>query len=573
MALDCYTIKMLALELDGKLKGGRIDKIYQMSKVQLLMTVRSLGENHRLYISCDASKGRVCITNQKFENPDVPPVFCMLMRKHFAGGKIKEITAKENERIIIIRTENTNELFEPVEKNLIIELMGKYSNIILTDGDNRIIDCVFHVDFTVSEKRQILPGLYYETAPVADKINPYMSDSNIFIDILKNSSDFEKTLIDNFSGMSPILAREIVYRGKGDYINCAMEYSKILKLLEDKDIKPTALLEKRTKKPKELYIFDIMQYEDYYEKKYFLSVNECVDYFYGQDEKLRRITEKKAELKAVVSKHIKKVSKKLDIHLKNIEKAKSKDKYRIYAELITANLYKLKENSKEVLLENYYDDNNLLKIPMDETISPARNSKKYFEKYNKEKNMEKVSSQMAVELKDELLYLNEVMDMIDIADDLKSLSEIRDELVFGDYIELKKNEIKKKKDAVSQPNKFISSEGYTILSGKNNRQNEILTLKTASKNDLWFHARNVAGSHTVIRCEGEEVNEKTIEEAAIIAAYYSKKSEDTKVDVDYTLVKYVKKPQGAKPGMVIYDNFKSITVVPDKELIEKMKED
>ena len=571
MALDCYTHMMLANELNDKLNGGRIDKIYQMSRVQLLMTVRSFGDNYRLYISSDASKGRVCLTNMKFENPDVPPVFCMLMRKHLSGGKITDIKAVKNERIIKISVENTNELFETVNKTLIIEMMGKYSNIILVNDENRIIDCVTHVDFTVSEKRQILPGLYYEMPPSAEKYDPFVTDYSDMLKIFGSNENIENTLIDSFKGMSPMLAREIEYRGNGDYINSCMEYSKILKAVSERSVTPVVLCEKSSGKPKEVYFTDVLQYGDYYEKKFFESINEAVDYFYGSQEQIRKIDEKKTALKGIISKHIKRVSKKLDIHLKNLEKAKNKDKYRIYAELITANLYKLTKNAKVVEVENYYDDNNLIKIPMDETISPARNSKKYFEKYNKEKNMEKISKEMVSELGEELEYLNEVADMVMICDDTKSLSEIKEELISEGYIEEKKNERQKKKTALSLPNEFLSTDGFTIFAGRNNRQNEQLTLKSSLKTDLWFHVRNAAGSHTVIRTEGREVSDTAIAEAAAIAAYYSKRSKDSKVDVDYTLIKYVKKPSGAKPGMVIYDNFKGITVEPDPKLIEKLK--
>lgn len=571
MALDCYTYMMLANELRDKLVGGRIDKIYQMSRVQLLLTVRSLGNNYRLYISSDAAKGRVCLTEMKFENPDVPPVFCMLMRKHLSGGKIIGIEAVKNERIIKIYVENTNELFETVNKTLIVEMMGKYSNIILVNNDNRIIDCVTHVDFTLSEKRQILPGLYYEMPPSAEKCDPFSTDYSDMLKIFGSSENIEISLMDNFSGMSPMLAREIVYRGNGDYINSCMEYRKILNSVADGKCNPVVLLEKSSGKPKEVYFTDIMQYGDYYEKKFFDSINEAVDFLYGSQEQLKKIDEKKAVLQSVISKHIKRVSKKLNIHLKNLEKAKNKDKYRIYAELITANLYKLTKNAKVAEVENYYDNNNLIRIPMDETVSPARNGKKYFEKYNKEKNMEKISKEIVGELEKELEYINDVSDMIMICDDIKSLSEIKDELVSEGYIEDKKNEKQKKKAAISLPNEFVSTDGFTIFAGKNNRQNEQLTLKASAKNDLWFHVRNAAGSHTVIRTENREVSDTAILEAAVIAAYYSKRSNDSKVDVDYTLIKYVKKPSGAKPGMVIYDNFKGITVEPDRNLVEKLK--
>ena len=571
MALDCNILRFLGEELKEKLVGGRIDKIYQMSKTQLLLTVHAFGNNYRLYISCDAQKGRVCLTEQKFENPDTPPVFCMLLRKHLSGGKIIDISVVQNERILRIETENTDELFDTTKKVLIVEIMGKHSNIILTDGDGRIMDCISRVDFTVSEKRQVLPGLYYEEPPKTQKINPYEADSSQVLNILSGSHKLDEALMENFCGMSPMLSREISFQADNDAIKGAVILKNYFNKIENFQKNPLVLIDKKTKEPKDYYIFDIEQYGDFYEKKFFNSVNECVDFFYSGKEEKKKLDEKKLNIISIVNKAVSKTSKKLDIHNKNILKAQKKDKYRIYAELITANLYKLTQNSKSVQLENYYDNNNLIDIPLDETISPARNAKKYFEKYNKEKNMEKVSRQMIGELEEELKYLFTVKDMTEICNDEKSLSEIHEELVFGEYIKDKNSYSKKKKNISAKPLEFISSDGFLIMCGRNNRQNEELTLKISSKNDLWLHVRNAAGSHTVVRSSGQEIPDKTLLEAAIIAAYYSKKSNDTKVDVDYTSVRYVKKPSGAKPGMVIYDNFKGITVEPSSEVIEKLK--
>lgn len=571
MALDCNILRFLGKELNEKLVGGRIDKVYQMSKTQLLLTVHAKGENHRLYISCDAQKGRVCLTNQKYENPDVPPVFCMFLRKHLLGGKITDINTVKNERILKIETENTDELFETTKRILIVEIMGKHSNIILTDGNGRILDCIARIDFTVSQKRQVLPGLYYEEPPKSDKLDPFETDSSEMLNILSKGKELSEDIMSNFCGMSPILAREIAYKANNDPINGAVIFKNYLNKIENFEKNPLVLIDRKTSEPKDCYVFDIEQYGDFYDKKFFNTANECVDFFYAQKETKRKIDEKRSAVVSVVNKAISKTSKKLDIHNKNINKALKKDKYRIYAELITANLYKLTKNAKSALLENYYDNNNLLEVPLDETISPSRNAKKYFEKYNKEKNMEKISRQMVAELEKELEYLFTVKDMAEICGDEKSLAEIKEELVFGGYVSEKNTNSKKKKVVISKPLEFVSSDGFLIMCGRNNRQNEELTLKIASKNDLWLHVRNVAGSHTVIRSAGEQIPDKTLEEAAIIAAYYSKKSKDTKVDVDYTQVRYVKKPSGAKPGMVIYDNFKGITVEPSKSVIENLK--
>lgn len=574
MALDCNTLYFLGKELNERLVGGRIDKVYQMSKTQLLLTVHSKGINCRLYLSCDAQKGRVCLTERKYENPDAPPVFCMLLRKHLSGGKITDIKTVKNERIFKMEIQNTDELFETTKRVLIVEIMGKHSNIILTDGDGRILDCMARIDFTVSQKRQVLPGLYYEEPPKSEKIDPFSADTSEMLNALSKYEKLEEGIMASFCGMSPLLAGEIAFLAENDPIKGAVILKKYLEKTENFQKNPVVLIDKKTNEPKNYYIFDIMQYGDFYDKRFFDTVNECVDFFYGEKDVKRKIDEKKANVVSAVNRAISKTSKKLDIHNKNIAKALKKDKYRIYAELITANLYKLTKNAKSALLENYYDNNKPLEVPLDETLSPAKNAKKYFEKYNKEKNMEKISRQMATELERELEYLFTVRDMAEICGDEKSLSEIKEELVFGGYVNeknSKKTNMKKKKATFSKPLEFVSSDGFLIMCGRNNRQNEELTLKIASKNDLWLHVRNVAGSHTVIRSSGEDIPDKTLEEAAIIAAYYSKKSNDTKVDVDYTAVRYVKKPANAKPGMVIYDNFKGITVEPSKKIVENLK--
>ena len=269
MALDCNILRFLADELNKELQGGRIDKIYQMSKTQILLTVRSLGGNYRLYASCDANKGRVCLTNQKFENPDVPPVFCMLMRKHLSGGKIIRIYTEKNERILKIEVENTNELFEVTKKILIVEIMGKHSNIILTDENGRIIDCVSRVDFTVSEKRQVLPGLYYDKPPKMEKNDPFETDMAKMLELLSASKDISRSLMDNFEGMSPILSREIAYRADNDPIKAVVVFREYLSKIENYEKIPVILVDKKTKEFKDYYVFDINQYDSFYEKKFF----------------------------------------------------------------------------------------------------------------------------------------------------------------------------------------------------------------------------------------------------------------------------------------------------------------
>ena len=576
MALDASTLAALAFELNDKLKGGRIDKIYQMSRSQVLLTVRSLGENYRLLLSCDASKGRVCLTSQTFENPDMPPVFCMLMRKHLSGGKILGISAVPNERIVKIHAESTNELFEVTQKVLIVEPMGKHSNIILTDENNRIIDSIRHIDFTLSEKRQVLPGLFYELPPLQEKVDartlcgeellPYFTACNAM------EKPISQMLLDTFLGMSPILAREIEHRSGGDGKIAFQIYEEFLTKMEKHDFSPVLLFKKDTKEPKELYLWDIEQYGDFYEKKSFPTVNECVDSFYCTKETKRKLEEKRDTVATVIDKNLSRLYKKIDIHEKNLKKAEKKDRYRIYAEILTANLYQLNENKKEVCLPNYYDENRPLTIPMDETISPARNAKKYFEKYNKEKNMEKISHEMLKEIHEEISYLLSVKDLLELSEDEKNITEIKEELISGGYLSDKSGKKKKKEVRISGPMQFIASDGTVILCGKNNRQNEELTLKIASKHDLWLHIRNIPGSHTVIRNGGNPISDETLYEAALIAAQYSKSAKDTKAAVDYTKVKYVKKPSGAKPGMVIYDNFETILVEPDAARVEKMKQ-
>ena len=569
MALDASTLSALAYELNNALSGGRLDKVYQMSKSEALLTVRSLGTNYKLLLSCDASKGRVCLTEQTYENPDKPPVFCMLMRKHLSGGKILNIETIKNERIVKIEVENTNELFELTKRILYIEIMGKHSNIILTDENNRILDSIRHIDFTISEKRQVLPGFYYEYPPAQDKFDPTVMPLTEISEILsKSPKNVEQTLVENFLGISPILAREIE-ASNGSKAEILLDY---LDKSTKHEYNPVILLDKsKNNLPKFLYIFDLAQYGDFYEKKYFDTVNECVDTFYRTQETKRRIDEKKEALDKVISSHVSRITKKIDIHNKNIKKAEKKDKYRVYAELITTNLYRLKENAQEVILENYYDENREMAIPMDETMSPSRNAKKYFEKYNKEKNMEKMSAKLIDELMVELSYLNSVKDLLDISDDPKIVAEIREELIENKYISEPQTKKKKIQQSVSKPLEFTSSDGFLILCGRNNRQNDELTLKIAHKNDTWLHIRDIPGCHTIIRCDGNPVPDVTLHEAALIAAHYSKDKNNTKASVDYTNVRYVKKPSGSKPGMVIYDNFKTVIVEPNTEKVESLR--
>jgi predicted ribosome quality control (RQC) complex YloA/Tae2 family protein len=472
------------------------------------------------------------------------------------------------------------------EKSLIIEIMGKHSNIILVQNDNKIIDSIKHVDFTTSAVRQVLPGLFYELPPAQDKISPPVCTIDMLFEKLKAASGdllLDKLLLSSFVGMSPLMAREITYRKTGspkafvcdtDCIDFAAHTIGFIKSFLKNPSSGCIVLDDASDKPVAFSCVSLNQYTGMGKIKQCSSLSQAVETFFDVRDMHDRLTQKAAGTIKLINNNIERCDKKIALHTENIKKAKNREKYKIFGDLLTANLYRIDANSESVTVENYYSEAlEKLEIPLKPELSPSKNAQRYYKLYNKAKATEEHSKKQLEDAEIEKAYLETVLDSVSRVSSPADIAEIRDELSEQGYISTG-NPKKKKSQKKSVPMEFLSSDGYTILVGRNNKQNDELTIKTAYSTDMWLHTKNIPGSHVIIRTGGTgEVPDNTLVEAATIAAYFSKAQKATGVPVDYTLIKNIRKPNGSKPGFVIYETNYTVFVTPDEKLVESLKKE
>lgn len=575
MAFDTLCVKKIVSELLGKLEGGKIDKIYQPEKDELLLIIRTKTENLRLVLSASSNNPRIHFTENIKENPLAAPMFCMLLRKHIQGGKIINICQPEYERIVSIDIESRNELGDIVEKHLICEITGRNSNIILCDETYRIIDSAKHIDFLQSAVRQILPGGQYVLPPKQDKIPILSSDvKNTVLDFSKEGQRLENVIMDAVSGISPLTAREIVYGvlKSSSYVVSEIseeEKSAITKAVRDFNENLTfspCIIFDSYKKPVEFSAIAISQYGENYKTEFYNSMSEVIEKFYAERDRRERMHQKSAFLTKLLKNNIERCAKKLSILQNTLKEAENKEKYKIYGDLVTANIYKITKGDKSVTVENYYTpENQTVKIDLKSTLTPSENAQRYYKLYSKLKNAEiEVEKQIKSTLSD-LEYFESTLALTENLTSETDINAVKAELIDLGYIK-RQSGGKRQKTQQAKPLHFVSSDGFDIYVGKNNTQNDYLTLRFANSSDLWFHTKQIHGSHTIIKLGiNKDVPDRTILEAAQLAAFYSKARQSSQVPVDYTKIKNVKKPNGAKPGMVIYDNYNTLYVTP-KEL-------
>ncbi|MGM9936651.1 MAG: NFACT family protein [Candidatus Ornithomonoglobus sp.] len=573
MALDAVAIRAITEELRC-LEGGRIDKIAQPERDEIVIHVRTREEHYKLVVSASSAHPRLHLTEGSKKNPQTAPLFCMLLRKHIGSGRIVSVEQSGFERIVKISVESYDELGDLTTKQLIIEIMGRYSNIILINSENRIIDAIKHIDESVSSVREILPGGLYEAPPEQDKkaLIDFDMDSMLSFD---KPVKADRALISMIAGISPLTARELVYsvfkttdvNAQSINTNKAAELKLAVLRLAEKvrsgDFRPCMITDKNTGKIIEFSATDIRQYEALAEVEYYDSMNSLVDSFYYKRDMHDRMRQKSADVIKLLNNNAERIAKKISILERTIKDAQKLDQYRVYGDLLTANIYRIEDGMKEIEAENFYEPGSTVKIALDPSLSPAKNAQRWYKKYNKSKTALTEASKQLETARADLEYIESTLAMAENAETVEDITAIRNELAEQGYIQRKTNGSKKKKAAASKPMHFVSSDGFDIYVGRNNMQNDYLTLRYANNADWWFHTKDVHGSHTVIKLGlDKKVPKRTILEAAQLAAYYSKARESAQVPVDYTVIKNVHKPNGAKPGMVIYDSYNTVYVKP-----------
>ena len=585
MAFDAIVVNSLARELNEMLEGTKIDKVYQPEKDEVCLKIRSGKDNYKLVLSASPSHPRVYIAdNYEKQNPKKAPVFCMTLRKHIQSGVIAGVVQVGFERIIRIAIDSYDELREKTRKYLYVEIMGKHSNIILVhDTENRILDSIKRVPPSVSRLRQILPGMAYELPPVQDKINPMANiDRQELIDRIR-SCDMQifKAIYSNILGLSPTVAREICYRldidksmssleiGDGEIDRIIKEINLMFGKLELGQAYPNMIIDQKRDKIVEFSSIKLNQYEDLTEIN-FDRVSQAIESYYISKDIKDRINQRASAMKKSLQIKLDRVNNKIKKQNQELLESEKADDYRVKGEILTSYIYMVQKGMEEVELDNFYDNNSKIRVSLNKNLTPSENAQKYFKKYNKLKNAsEEISKQIKINL-EESEYLENSLLAIENCDNDKDLKEIREELIREGYIKsyrMPKKDIKPN----TQYLKYMSSGGNLIMVGKNNKQNDYLTLRLADNEDLWFHTKNIPGSHVVLKCAGKKVLDEEILEAATLAAYYSKAKMSANVPVDYTIKKHVKKPSGAKPGMVIYETNKTAYVTPSDEAKAKIR--
>lgn len=580
MAFDAVSVRCLTDELQEKLINGRIDKIYQPEKDEITINIRTFDESCKLVLSASSAHPRVHFTSVSKKNPKSAPLFCMLLRKHIGSGKITAVEQIGFERIIKISIESYDELGDLTTKYLIAEIMGRHSNIILTNSDMKIIDCIKHIDFTVSSVREVLPGLQYVSPPPQDKTDLTDIGETVNIDFSSPVNTADKAILSSVAGISPLCAREIVYRAfSRTDVRCGeltdsgknkllYETVRLAKDVRTHNFSPCIIINSTTNNLMDFSSIPIEQYENMAEIRVFESMSKVLDTFYKTRDMHERMRQKSAGLVKLLNTNIERISKKLIILNKTLSNSKDKEKHKIYGDLLTANIYKISQGQTEITVDDYYSGNTVT-ITLSPTLTPSQNAQRYYKKYNKAKTAEVEAAKQIENAKNDLEYLESTLAAVETADSESDLNAIRAELISEGYLTRKVSQ-KRQKQAAAKPIHFISSDGFDIYVGKSNTQNDYLTTKLANSSDLWFHTKDIHGSHTVIKLGiNKDVPKSTITEAAEIAAYYSKARLSSQVPVDFTEIKNVKKPNGAKPGMVIYDNYNTIYVTPKEPKSEQ----
>lgn len=572
MPFDGIVTSSITYGLSHKLTGGKIEKIYQPEADELMLLIHNGQCNHKLLISSGSNHARIHLVTSSKSNPQNPMAFCMLLRKHIQNGRIISVIQNDSERIVELSIESFNEMGFSVNKKLIIEIMGKHSNIILIDdSSNKIIDSIKRIHSDVNRYRQVLPGFQYVYPPGQGKISYFDITGEKFNGLFSGlmplnsgpDSEFDKEtagkiLVASIQGISPVIARELCIKSSSIDHLYTLLHNFVNKLLLG-DFAPRVYLDNNDA-PVDFYCFVLSDAAAFYKEVSFDDIQEAVEYYYDHKSSSNKMKQKSMDLIKALSSSLNKLNLKKERLSLDLLQAEGSDVFRLFGELITANMYAIKPKSTEALVVNYYKDEPLT-ITLDARLSASQNAQRYFKKYAKSKTAILEKTIQREEADQDIIYLESVLSHIENSASYEDIEEIRQEVIDGGYMKKKKNAYKVAKIKPS-PYAYTSADGFSILVGRNNKDNDILTFKIASKKDVWLHAKDIPGSHVLIITEGKEVPEATIKEAASLAAYYSKARQSGNVPVDYTQIRHVKKPAGARPGMVIFVNNKTVYVNP-----------
>ena len=578
MALDGVFLRHIKRELEEKLLGARVDKIYQPNRDELTVTFRTREAAYRVLFSARADSARVHFSTAAVENPKQPPMLCMLLRKRLGGAKLSAIHQPDLERVLHFEFDALNELGDHVTLTLTSEIMGRYSNLILTDGDGKIIDALKRVDAEMSSQRLVLPGVTYHLPPPQEKRSVLEISSQELLGALKNlpgDMELSKALLSVLQGVSPIVCREIAHRvGRGaelsvktmneeQYFRTGFFFQQVKETAQAASGTPFMAVSAQ-EKPLDFSFLDIHQYGTAAVVKEKESFSQLLDDFYAERDHRERMRVREQDLLRLLSTHSERLSRKINNQRAELEQCAKREELRVMGDLISANLFQIEKGAPSVQLQNFYaEDLPTVTIKLDPALTPSQNAQKYYKEYRKAKTAEEKLNEQIDLANRELAYLDSVLDVLSRADTEQDLTEIRAELQEQGYLRAPRDK-KQKQPAVGAPMQFTTKDGFTVLVGRNNRQNDRLTMKLAKNQDIWFHVKNIPGSHTVLVTEGKTPSPAAMEEAATLAAMHSRAKDSAQVPVDYTQVRNVSKPQGAKPGMVIYVNYKTIFVTPNQ---------
>lgn len=581
MALDGIFLHFLKQEIEREALGARVEKVSQPSKEELVLSLRNRTGAYKLLLSVRSNSPRVHFTKYAPDNPQTPPMLCMLLRKTLVGAVLTGLRQEGLDRVLFLDFDASNEIGDRVHPSLCIEIMARHSNIILLDENGTVIDAVKRIDAAKSSVREILPGVPYELPPAQDKVNLLQEDARAAYErvLAQGEARLSAALLHSLQGVSPIVCRELANRAAGEDLLVSslslaqksillQELEALLKRVSGGSPEPEMVLDQEGK-PVDFAFLPVRQYGSLMNVRAYPELSALLDDFYTERDRAERTKQRAQDLFRLLTSTMERITRRLNAQRAELAASEDREELRIRAELINAYQYTLEKGAPFYDVENYYDENRILRIPADPALTPARNAQKYYKEYRKAQTAQRVLTEQIAAGEQELQYIESVFDALSRSQSERELAEIREELAAGGYLKRRRS-AKQKAPKALPPMEFCTDDGFSILVGRNNVQNDKLSLKMAAKNDLWLHTKNIPGSHVILVTGGREPSGEALVQAAQLAAWFSRARESSSVPVDYTPVRMLRKPQGARPGKVIYDTYRTLSVRPSGELAQRL---